>query len=68
MVLLHDGAQVDAHLEMVLFLTQDRCMVCAERTTGSKITLDTTIKHLGDLGLVESHFGLFGESLSIRAR
>jgi uncharacterized protein with PIN domain len=29
-------------LEVVLFLTQDRCMVCAERTTSSKIALDTT--------------------------
>jgi hypothetical protein len=29
------------HLEMVLTLTQDRCTVCAERTIGSKIVLDT---------------------------
>jgi hypothetical protein len=28
-------------LEIVLFLTQDRCTVCAERTTGSKIASDT---------------------------
>jgi hypothetical protein len=28
------------HLEIVLILTQDRCMVCAERTRGSKIVLD----------------------------
>jgi hypothetical protein len=26
------------------------------------------IEHLGDLGHVESHFGLFGESLSIGER
>jgi hypothetical protein len=26
------------------------------------------IEHLGDLGHVESHFGLFGESLSFGAR
>jgi hypothetical protein len=26
-------------LEIVLILTQDRCMVCAERTIGSKIVL-----------------------------
>jgi hypothetical protein len=56
-------------LWIVLFLTQDRCMVCAERTTGSKIALDThPIEHLGDLGHVESHFGPLGESLSIGAR
>jgi hypothetical protein len=28
-------------LEMVLILLQDRCMVCAERTIGSKSILDT---------------------------
>jgi hypothetical protein len=27
-------------LEIVLILTQDSCMVCAERTIGSKIILD----------------------------
>ena len=27
-------------LEIVLLLMQDRCMVCAERTIGSKIVLD----------------------------
>jgi hypothetical protein len=55
-------------LEIVLFLMQDRCMVCAERTTSSKIALDTPIEHLGDQGHVESHFGPFGESLCIGAR
>jgi hypothetical protein len=28
------------HLEIVLILTQDSCMVCAARTTGSAIVLD----------------------------
>ena len=28
------------HLEIVLVLVQDRCMVCAERTIGSEIILD----------------------------
>ena len=28
------------HLEIVLILTQDRCMVCAELTIGSEIVLD----------------------------
>jgi hypothetical protein len=28
-------------LEIVLILTQDRCMVCAKRTTTSKNVLDT---------------------------
>jgi hypothetical protein len=32
---------VSVRLEIVLFLTQDKCTVCAERTTSSKIALDT---------------------------
>jgi hypothetical protein len=32
---------VSFRLEIVLILTQDRCMVCAERTIGSEIVLDT---------------------------
>ena len=29
------------HLEMVLLLVQDRCTVCAKRTIGFEIILDT---------------------------
>ena len=29
------------YLEIVLILTQDKCTVCAERTIGSEIVLDT---------------------------
>jgi hypothetical protein len=32
---------VSVRLEIVLILTQDRCTVCIECTTGSKIVLDT---------------------------
>jgi hypothetical protein len=59
---------VSVRLEIVLCLTQDRCMVCTKHTTGCEIALDTTIEHLGDLGHVKSHFSSFGESLSIGAR
>jgi hypothetical protein len=31
---------VSIFLEIVLVLVQNRCMVCAEHTTGSKIVLD----------------------------
>jgi hypothetical protein len=31
---------VSVHLEIVVILSQDSCMVCAERTIGSKIILD----------------------------
>ena len=43
MVLLGDEAQLKARyvgLEIVVILTQDGCMVCAERTIGSEIFLD----------------------------
>jgi len=43
MELLGDVVHVESrsvHLEMVLVLVQDRCMVCAERNIGSKIVLD----------------------------
>jgi hypothetical protein len=32
---------VSVCLEIVLFLMQDKCTICAERTIGSKIALDT---------------------------
>jgi hypothetical protein len=41
---LGDEAQVEVvsvRLETVLILMQDRCVVCAERTTGLEIILDT---------------------------
>ena len=31
---------VSVHLEIVLILTQDRCMVCVEHTIGSENVLD----------------------------
>jgi hypothetical protein len=59
---------VSIRLEIVLFLTQDMGTVCAERTQARKTLWTHLIEHLGDLGHVESHFGPFGESLSIGAR
>ena len=32
---------VSIHLEIVLVLVQDWCTVCAERTNGSEVVLDT---------------------------
>ena len=71
MVLQGDEAQVVAHFSPVghsVILTQDRCMVCTERTIGSEIFLDTLVELLGDVGHVESRFGLFGNSVSVDAR
>ena len=59
---------VSVRLEIVLMLTQDRCMVCAEHTTGSKFILTHPIELLGDVCHVESRFGTFGDSVSVTAR
>jgi hypothetical protein len=52
------------YLEIVLIWTQDRCMVCAEHSIGLEIIMEL----LGDVGHVESHFGPFGDSVSVGAR
>ena len=59
---------VSAHLEIVLILTQDGCMVCAERAKGLENILAHAMELLGDMGLVESCFGPFGDSVSVGAR
>jgi hypothetical protein len=56
------------YLVIVLILTQDRCMVCTECTTGSKLLWKHPIEHLGDVGHVESYFGPFRDDVSIDAR
>ena len=45
---------VSVHLEIVLILTHDRCMVCAESTIGCEIILAHPMELLGDVGHVES--------------
>ena len=49
-------------------LTQDGCTVCAEHTIGSEIVFDAPDGILGDVGRVESCFGLFGDRGSVGAR
>ena len=56
------------HLEIVLILTQDRCLVCAKCTIGLEIIMDGPKELLGELGLVESHFGPSEDSVSVGAR
>jgi hypothetical protein len=56
------------HLEIELLLMQDRCTVCAERTIGSGSFWTHPMELLGDVGQVESHFGPFGDSVSVSAR
>ena len=59
---------VSVRLETVLLSVQDRCMVCAERTIGSKTFLTHPMELLGDMGHVESCFSPFGDSVSVGAR
>jgi hypothetical protein len=47
---------------------QVRCTVCAERTIGSEIILTHTMELQGDMGHVESLFGLFGDSVTLDER
>ena len=55
-------------LEIVLLLTQDRCMVFAECTTGSELVLESPDGLLGDVGHVEPRFSPFRDSVSVGAR
>ena len=59
---------VTVRLEIGLSLTQDSCMVCAECTIGWKSFWTQLMELLGDVGLVESHFRPFRESISVGAR
>ena len=54
--------------DIVLILMQDRCTVCAKRTIGSEIILDAPDVTPSDVGLVESSFFLFGDSVNVGAR
>jgi hypothetical protein len=59
---------VSVRLEIVLILTQNRCIVYAEGTIGSEIILDAPDEFLCDVGHGESCFGLFGDGVSVSAR
>ena len=47
-------------VEIVIILTQDRCMVCAKHAIGWENIFTHPMELLGDMGLVESCFGPFG--------
>ena len=59
---------VSVHLEIVLLTVQDRCMVCAKRTIGSEIILDTMLVLLCVEAQVDARFILFGDSAKLDAR
>ena len=46
---------------------QDRCMVCARRTIGSEIVLDTLNGTTSNEAQVEARFSPFGESANLDA-
>ena len=46
---------------------QDRCTVCVEHFIGEIVWMHP-MELLGDVGHVESHFFLFGDSVSVGAR
>jgi hypothetical protein len=47
---------------------QERCTVCAERITGSKIVLDAIDGALDDEDQVEARFSPFRDSVSVGTR
>ena len=55
-------------LEIVLVLVEDRCMVCAKRTTGSDIVFNAPMALLGDEAQVEARFSPCGDSAYLDAR
>jgi len=59
---------VSVRLEVVLVSAQDRCTVCAKRNIGSEMFWTQPMELLGDMGLVESYFRPFGDSISVGAR
>ena len=72
MDLLGDLGHVESRfspIEAELVSVQDRCMVCARRTIGLEIVLDTPLMlPLGDEALVEARFSPFGDSANLDAR
>jgi hypothetical protein len=59
---------VSIRLKIVFVSVQDRCMVCAKHTIGTKIILTHTMALQGNVGQVEAHFGSFGDSVYLGAR
>ena len=55
-------------LEIVLVSVEDRCMVCAKRTTGSDIVFNAPMVLLVDVAQVEAPFSLLVDSANLDAR
>ena len=59
---------VSVRLETELLSVQDRCTVCAKRTIGSEIVLDTMLVLLCVEAQVDARFIMFGDSAKLDAR
>jgi hypothetical protein len=59
---------VSVRLEIALILTQDRCMFVPNIAHAQKSFWTHPIEILGDVDRVETHFGLFRDSVTISAR
>jgi hypothetical protein len=59
---------VSVCLEIVLNMTQDRCTVCAECTTGVESLWTHLMVLLDDVARVQARFGPFGASANLDAR
>ena len=59
---------VSIRLETMLVSLQDRSKVCAKHTMAQKSFWTHPMVLLGDVGHVESSFGVFGDSVSVGAR
>ena len=55
-------------LETVLVLLQDRCTLCAKRTSAHKSFWTHSMVPLGDEAQVKARFGLFADSANLDAR
>jgi hypothetical protein len=55
-------------LDTALMSVQDRCMVCAKRTIGSKSFWTHLMVLLGDEAQVDARFNSFGDSANLDAR
>jgi hypothetical protein len=59
---------VSVCLEIVVILSLDWCTFASNVPQAQKSCCTCAIELLGDVGHVESHFGMFGESVSFGAR
>jgi hypothetical protein len=59
---------VSLHLDTVLVLVQDRCMVCAKRTIVVEIVLDALDSTPTFEAQVKAHFSPFGNSANLYPR